>query len=245
MRLKDKVIVITGAAGSLGSALAKRFVEEGAGGLVLTDLKSPGLTALSQAVRSNDVVMEGDVTDANSLEAVVAAAVEKFGRLDVMVNNAGVLGPNGRIHNVTPEQWQKVIDVNLMGVVHGTTAAVKVMKAAGHGAIVNTASVSGLTAWSHSAPYCITKAAVIHLTKVTAIEYAADGIRANCVCPGSFHSAMFAGVPNPAIEAIDSKHPLGLGTVDALLGTYVLLASDESSWMTGSAVTVDGGYSAV
>ena len=107
-----------------------------------------------------------------------------------------------------------------------------------------TASVSGLTAWSHAAPYCATKAAVIQLAKVAAVEYARDGIRVNCVCPGTFRSGIHADLPPEALDAIAAKHPLGLGTAADLVGAYSYLASDASRWTTGSAIVVDGGYSA-
>ena len=112
------------------------------------------------------------------------------------------------------------------------------------GSIVLTASISGLTAWSHAAPYCATKAAVIQLAKVAAVEYARDGIRVNCVCPGSFRSAIHADLPDEAIDAIAARHPLGLGAADDLVGAYAYLASEASRWTTGSAMVVDGGYSA-
>ena len=112
------------------------------------------------------------------------------------------------------------------------------------GSIVLTASVAGLTAWSHAAPYCATKAAVIQLAKVAAVEYARDGIRVNCVCPGTFLSAIHADLPPEAIDAIAAKHPLGLGTAADLVGAYSYLASDASRWTTGSAIVVDGGYAA-
>jgi len=112
------------------------------------------------------------------------------------------------------------------------------------GSIVLTASVSGLTAWSHAAPYCATKAAVIQLAKVAAVEYARDGIRVNCVCPGTFRSAIHDGLPPGALDAVAERHPLGLGTAADLVGAYSYLASDAARWTTGSALVVDGGYSA-
>jgi 3-oxoacyl-[acyl-carrier protein] reductase len=112
------------------------------------------------------------------------------------------------------------------------------------GSIVLTASVAGLTAWSHAGPYCATKAAVIQLAKVAAVEYAGDGIRVNCVCPGTFLSAIHADLPSEAIEAMAERHPLGLGTADDLTGAYSYLAGDSSRWTTGSTIVVDGGYSA-
>ena len=118
------------------------------------------------------------------------------------------------------------------------------MRQQGSGSIVLTASVAGLTAWSHAAPYCATKAAVIQVAKVAAVEYARDGIRVNCVCPGTFLSAIHEGLPAEAIDAIAARHPLGLGAAEDLVGAYAFLASDASRWTTGSALVVDGGYSA-
>ena len=131
-----------------------------------------------------------------------------------------------------------------MGAVNGIRAAVPVMRAQKSGSIILTASVAGLTAWSHAAPYCATKAAVIQLAKVAAVEYARDGIRVNCVCPGTFLSGIHADLPAEAIDAIAAKHPLGLGSADDLVGAYSYLASDGSRWTTGSAIVVDGGYAA-
>ena len=118
------------------------------------------------------------------------------------------------------------------------------MRAQQSGSIVLTASVAGLTAWSHAAPYCATKAAVIQLAKVAAVEYARDGIRVNCVCPGTFRSGIHDELPPEALDAIAAKHPLGLGTAADLVGAYSYLASDAARWTTGSALVVDGGYAA-
>ncbi|MHB8510476.1 MAG: SDR family NAD(P)-dependent oxidoreductase, partial [Candidatus Dormibacteria bacterium] len=161
-----------------------------------------------------------------------------------LISNAGVLAPNGRIHNLTTEDWERAFRINVLGAVNGIRAAVPVMRTQRSGSIVLTASVAGLTAWSHAAPYCATKAAVIQLAKVGAVEYARDGIRVNCVCPGTFLSAIHADLPQDAIDAMAAKHPLGLGSADELVGAYSYLASDASRWTTGSAMVVDGGYSA-
>ena len=133
---------------------------------------------------------------------MVDLAVERFGRLDVLISNAGVLSPNGRIHNLTTEDWERAFRINVLGAVNGIRAAVAVMRPQRSGSIVLTASVSGLTAWSHAAPYCATKAAVIQLAKVAAVEYARDGIRVNCVCPGTFRSAIHDDLPPEALDAI-------------------------------------------
>ena len=171
--------------------------------------------------------------------------MERFGRLDVLVSNAGVLSPNGRIHNLTTDDWDRAIRINLMGAVNAIRAAVPVMRGQGSGSIILTASVAGLTAWSHSAPYCVTKAAVIHLAKVAAVEYARDHIRVNCVCPGTFLSAIHAELPHGG-----ARRHRGQASTRAsarptdLVGAYSYLASDASRWTTGAALVVDGGYSA-
>jgi NAD(P)-dependent dehydrogenase (short-subunit alcohol dehydrogenase family) len=131
-----------------------------------------------------------------------------------------------------------------MGVVHGMTSAIRVMRGAGGGSIINTASVAGLTAWAYAAPYCATKAAVIHLTKVAAVEYAKERIRVNCVCPGTFESGMSAKIPREAMAGLEARHPLGFGTPADLAGAFAYLAGSESRWTTGTAIVVDGGYAA-
>jgi meso-butanediol dehydrogenase / (S,S)-butanediol dehydrogenase / diacetyl reductase len=170
--------------------------------------------------------------------------VERFGRLDVMISNAGFLAPNGRIHNLTDEDWDRSFRINVLGSVHAIKAATAVMRPQQSGSIILTASVAGMTAWSHSAPYCSTKAAIIELAKVAAVEYAREGIRVNCVCPGTFRSAIHEGLPDSALDAIAARHPLGLGQARDLAGAYSYLASSDSRWTTGAALVIDGGYSA-
>jgi meso-butanediol dehydrogenase/(S,S)-butanediol dehydrogenase/diacetyl reductase len=247
-----RVIAILGAGGTLGSAISRRLAGEPGTDLVLSDLRDsalqetlsnlPGPAEPDGAGQVETVL--ADVSDFAQVEAVVKRTVELHGRLDVLISNAGILSPNGRIHNVSTADWERAFRVNVLGPVHGIRAAVPVMRAQKSGSIILTASVAGLTAWSHSAPYCVTKAGVIHLAKTAAVEYARDGIRVNCVCPGTFLSAMHEGLPAEAIEAIAVKHPLGLGAAEDLVGAYSYLASDAARWTTGSAIVVDGGYSA-
>ncbi len=242
-----RVVAITGAGGTLGAALSARFAGEPDTDVVLSDVSAPALEATLGGLPEGRGAAEtrlADVSDIAAVEAVVALAVERFGRLDVLIGNAGVLSPNGRIHNLSTDDWERAFRVNVLGAVNGIRAAVPVMRAQRSGSIILTASISGLTAWSHAAPYCATKAAVIQLAKVAAVEYARDGIRVNCVCPGTFRSAIHAGLPPEAIDAIAARHPLGLGTADDLVGAYSYLASDASRWTTGSAIVVDGGYAA-
>jgi 3-oxoacyl-[acyl-carrier protein] reductase len=242
-----RVVVITGAGGALGSALSHRFAGEPETDVVLSDLSEAALAATVADLpeqRGEVATLPADVSDLAQVEAVVNLAIERFGRLDVLVSNAGVLSPNGRIHNLTTEDWERAFRVNVLGGVNGITAAVGVMRPQKSGSIVLTASVSGLTAWSHAAPYCATKAAVIQLAKVAAVEYARDGIRVNSVCPGTFLSAIHTEVPQAALDTIAGRHPLGLGSAEELVGAYSYLASDAARWTTGTALVVDGGYSA-
>src|SRR5689334_12268362 len=239
-----RVIAITGAGGALGSAIASRLASERDTNLVISDVNQSSLDATAKALPDAVETMLANVSEFDDVDAVVQRAVDTFGRLDVLISNAGVLAPNGRIHNLTTEDWERSFRINVMGAVNGIRAAVPVMRRQHAGSIILTASVSGLTAWSHAAPYCATKAAVIQLAKVAAIEYARDGIRVNCVCPGTFLSGIHADLPPAAIDAIAAKHPLGLGDADDLAGAYSYLASDAARWTTGSALVVDGGYAA-
>jgi meso-butanediol dehydrogenase / (S,S)-butanediol dehydrogenase / diacetyl reductase len=247
MSAQRRVIVVTGAGGTLGGALSSWFAGEPDTDIVLGDVSAASLEATVSGLPERRGAVEtilADVGEIADVEAVVARAVERFGRLDVLISNAGVLAPNGRIHNLATEDWERALRINVLGAVNGIRAAVPVMRAQKSGSIILTASVAGLTAWSHAAPYCATKAAVIQLAKVAAVEYAREGIRVNCVCPGTFLSGIHADLPPVAIDAIAAKHPLGLGSAADLVGAYAYLASDASRWTTGSAIVVDGGYAA-
>lgn len=240
-------IVVLGAGGALGSAICQRLASEPDTRLVIGDISDLAMEQTVAGLPASSIVEKVcvDVSNAAQVKAAVDCAVERFGRLDVLINNAGVLNPNGRIHNLTADDWDRCIRINLMGSVNAIQAAVPAMRSQRSGSIILTASVAGLTAWSHSSPYCVTKAGVIHLAKVAAVEYARDGIRVNAVCPGSFHSAIHDGLPQEAVDAIARKHPLGLGAPEDLVGAYSYLASDASRWTTGSAMVIDGGYSAL
>jgi NAD(P)-dependent dehydrogenase (short-subunit alcohol dehydrogenase family) len=251
-----RVVVILGAGGTLGTAISRRLAREPKTDLVLSDLSEQALRETVAALPARPggaevgpeaaevITAPADVSEFAQVEAVVKQAVDRFGRLDVLISNAGVLSPNGRIHNLDTADWERAFRVNVLGPVHAIRAAVPVMRAQRSGSIILTASVAGMTAWSHSSPYCVTKAGVIQLAKVAAVEYARDHIRVNCVCPGTFLSAMHAGLPAEAVDTIAAKHPLGLGQADDLVGAYSYLAGDASRWTTGSAIVVDGGYAA-
>ena len=247
MTSERRVVAITGAGGALGAALSRQFANEPDTDLVLSDISAASVQSsvagIDVAGGSVETVL-ADVSEFAEVESVVSLAVERFGHLDVLISNAGVLAPNGRIHNLATEDWERAFRINVLGAVNGIRAAVAVMRPRRSGSIVLTASVAGLTAWSHAAPYCATKAAVIQLAKVAAVEYARDGIRVNCVCPGTFLSAIHADLPQDALDAMAERHPLGLGSASDLVGAYSYLAGDAARWTTGSALVVDGGYAA-
>ncbi|WP_019874812.1 SDR family NAD(P)-dependent oxidoreductase [Sporichthya polymorpha] len=248
MRLTGKTAVITGAAGDLGRALAQRFAAEGVAGLVLSDRDPAALDAAADAVEGAGTkvsTLVADVSDRAAVDAVVDLAAETHGRLDVMINNAGVLGPTARIHRQTATNWRRVLDVNFFGALHGVESALRVMRPQRGGVIINTASIAGLTSWAFAAPYGVSKAAVIQLTKVAAVEYAEDKVRVNCVCPGVFPSAIHAENGAEAMALMAQRHPLGLGNALDVTGAFVYLAADESRWTTGAVLTVDGGCTAL
>lgn len=246
-RLTGLRIAVTGAAGLLGRRLARAFADENCAGLLLGDLDSDGLRVVAESLSGPGCTVVDqalDVTDADAVDAFVAAAVSALGGLDVFVNTVGIVSPSARVHNVTARDLADVLAVNVTGTFNGVRAAVAHMRANGGGTIINTASVAGLTAWSHAAPYCLSKAAVIHLTKVAALEYARERIRVNCVCPGTFRSAIHDGLPESALATIADRHPVGrLADADEIVGAFVYLADPRSSFTTGTALTVDGGYS--
>jgi 3-oxoacyl-[acyl-carrier protein] reductase len=247
MTATRRVVAITGAGGSLGAAISHQLASESDTDVLLSDVSAASLDETVAGLPTTEGSVEtvlADVSDFEQVESVVARAVERFGRLDALISNAGVLSPNGRIHNLSTDDWEHAFRVNVLGAVNGIRAAVGVMRPQKSGSIVLTASVSGLTAWAYAAPYCATKAAVIQVAKVAAVEYARDGIRVNCVCPGTFRSAMHDDLPPEALDAIAERHPLGLGSATDLVGAYSYFASEASRWTTGTALVVDGGYSA-
>src|SRR6266581_2189363 len=173
-----RVIAILGAGGTLGTALTQQLAAEPDTDLVLSDLSEDALAQARDGLAASAggvATVPADVSDFAAVENVVKHAADRFGRLDVLISNAGVLSPNGRIHNLATEDWERAYRINVLGPVNGIRAAVPVMRAQRSGSIILTASVAGLTAWTHSSPYCVTKAGVNHLDKVAAEEYARDG----------------------------------------------------------------------
>jgi len=249
MRLADKVALISGGARGMGAVEAQLFAREGARVVIADLLESEG-RQVEAAVRSaggEAVFLRLDVTLEADWSNAVATALGRFGKLDVLVNNAGI-GGGGRIEDTTLEAWNRVMAVNSTGVFLGTRAVIPAMRAAGGGSIVNISSQLGLVGVDTSSPqYQASKGAVRLLTKATAIQYAKDRIRANSVHPGPIVTPMTeARRADPEYYRLAvSRIPLGrYGQPEEVAYGVLYLASDESSFVTGSELVIDGGWTA-
>ena len=232
----------------MGAVEARLFAREGAK-IVIGDIleREGGEVASEIAAGGSDAVfVRLDVTSEADWENAVGEAVSKFGKLDVLVNNAGIY-LRGFVEETEPADWDRVMEVNAKGAFLGTRAAIPAMRDSGGGSIVNIASFNSLVGTTTSAAYNASKAAVRLLTKSTAVQYAEDGIRANAIHPGPIRTAMFmSGFQDE--EAVESRRalvPLGrIGTAEDVAYGALFLASDESSYMTGSDLVIDGGWTA-
>jgi NAD(P)-dependent dehydrogenase (short-subunit alcohol dehydrogenase family) len=245
-RLQGKVALISGGARGMGAAEARLFAREGAR-VVIGDVLEPEGKAVADEIGGSAVFTRLDVTREDDWTRAVALAVERFGRLDVLVNNAGV-GAAGRIEDTTPEAWDRVMEINAKGVFLGTRAAIPAMRRGGGGSIVNISSQLGLVGMDDSSPqYTASKGAVRLLTKTTALQYAREGIRANSVHPGPIVTPMTERRrADPATyQRMLSRIPLGrYGEPEEVAYAVLYLASDESAFVTGSELVIDGGWTA-
>lgn len=241
---------MTGASKGIGKGIAIRYAQEGAA-VVLASRSMDLLEEIAAGIRNEGgkaLALYLDVTRYENIESVVAKTVESFGRLDILVNNAGISMAKPS-EELPPQDWQRALETDLSGVFYGCQCAARQMMSQGQGgSIINITSVYGLVAAPGRAAYCASKAAANMLTKVLAIEWAKKGIRVNAIAPGYFRTELVQGVIDSGmlkLDIIEKRTPLGrIGEVPELLGLAVHLACDESSFMTGSVVNVDGGWEA-
>lgn len=240
-KLAGKVAVVTGAASGIGTGIARALHGEGAR-IVAVDI-SGQQEEIAKQLGEGCIAVHADVTKSADVQAMLQAATSTFGRLDILCNNAGIDGEALPIGENTEENYDKVMAVNAKGVWLGMRYAVPIMAAAGGGSIINTASIAAMVAFPLLTPYCESKGAVLMMTKTVAAEYAKAGIRVNCICPGVTNTPLVAQMTDEIIDGVKAMTPMGRVAEPIEMGNAaVFLASDDSAFITGTALTVDGGY---
>ncbi|MFZ3083841.1 3-oxoacyl-ACP reductase FabG [Rhodoferax ferrireducens] len=244
-RLLNKVSLITGAAQGIGLATALKFAAEGAI-VIVCDIKQAGVDGAVAQCRALGATAAGfvaDVTQRATIDAMVASVKAQFGRIDVLVNNAGIT-QDARLQKMTLEQFDRVIDVNLRGVFHCAQAVADLMVAQGSGVILNASSVVGIYGNFGQTNYAATKFGVIGFTKTWSRELGPKGIRVNAVAPGFITTPMVAAMPEKVLQDLQAKVPLKrLGKPEEIANVYAFLASDEASYINGAVIEVSGGMS--
>jgi len=248
MKLQDKVAIVTGGGSGIGRGIALGYAREGAR-LVLADINLAGAQetlAQVEALGGRGLAVRTDVAVAEQIDALMAATVQAFGRIDVLVNVAGVMNAYS-VLDTTLEQWNQTLDVNLRGTFFCMQAAAKVMVKQGHGVIINTTSILGSNARPKRAAYCASKAGIIMVTKTAAMELGPQGVRVNAIAPGSIETPLVLSAPISP-EALARKIaaiPLQRRGVPAdLAGPAIFLASDDAAYVSGEVLTVDGAMTA-
>jgi 3-oxoacyl-[acyl-carrier protein] reductase len=239
-RVEGRVAVITGGARGIGKAAALRFIEEGAK-VVIWDVNEELGNQLVAELGENSFFVKVDVTDLNSTTEAASKTVEKFGGIDVLINNAGITR-DASLAKMTADQWKSVLDVNLTGVFNCTKSVMNFMIEKGYGKIINTSSIVGLYGNFGQSNYVATKSGIIGLTKVWARELGRKGICVNAVAPGFIATEMVGTIPEKVINMLVEKTPLGkLGSPVDIANAYLFLASSESDYVNGTVLSVDGG----
>lgn len=239
--LKDKVVIVTGSAQGIGKAIAQRFALEG-GRVAVFDINAAAAAETAAEIGGSAIGVSGDVANERDVERAFAEVIERFGQLDVLVNNAGIVGTDTPVKDLEESDWDRVLDVNLKGTYLCSKAAVRHMIPRKAGVIVSVASISGKEGNANMAPYSVSKAGVICFTKALAKEVLAEGIRVNCVAPALIDSPLLDGMDQERVDLLTSKIPLGrLGRPEEVAATILFLASDESTFTTGQCFDVSGG----
>jgi 3-oxoacyl-[acyl-carrier protein] reductase len=243
MRLRDKVAIITGSARGIGRATAHKFAREGAK-VVVCDVEGGGVNAVVDEIRSLGGEAVGfivDVTDRPAIDRMVQAVMERYGRIDTLVNNAGIV-EDAQFKNMSEVQFDRVIDINLKGTFNCAKAVVNVMLEQNAGVILNASSIVGLYGNFGQTNYAASKFGVIGMVKTWARELGRKGIRANAVCPGFVETPIIKSIPDKVMRAMVERVPLGrLARPEEIANTYAFLASDEASYINGAVIEVSGG----
>ncbi|MCS4541545.1 MAG: 3-oxoacyl-ACP reductase FabG [Euryarchaeota archaeon] len=242
LRLENKVAIITGSAKGIGREAALLFAEEGAK-VVVIDVDEGGSETAEEIknMGHESLFVKTDVCNKEQVQDMVKKVVERFGKIDVLINNAGIIR-DSTLLKMTEEQWDKVIDTNLKGVFNCTQAVAEVMVKQGYGKIINTSSIVALYGNFGQANYAASKAGLIGFTKTLAKELGRKGIRVNAVAPGFVLTDMVRSVPEKVLEMVKEKTPIGrLGQPKDIANVYLFLASDESDYINGAVLSVDGG----
>ncbi len=247
MRLDGKVAIVTGGASGIGAATLRRLAADGAS-VVCADINDEAGAQVVAEIGARAAYCHCDVGELPQVEAVVAFAVERFGGLDIMHNNA-IWSGGGWVHEIDPEIWQRSLQIMLTAVFYGCRAAIPEMLRRGGGAIVNTASIEAFGGEMMASPYATAKAGVVNLTRNVAVEYGRKGIRANAICPGIVETPLYGLMETFAKRSraeMEALSPLGrLLRPQEIANVVAFLVSDDASGITGAAVVIDGGTTAM
>lgn len=243
-RLAGKVAVITGAGSGMGAAFARRYIQEGAK-VIAADV-SGQQASVARELGADCIAVHADVSKSSDVQAMLNAAVERFGRLDILCNNAGIDGAMALTGDYQESDFDLIWAINGRGVFLGMRYAIPLMLECGGGSIVNTASMASMVAFRQMVAYCAAKGAVLMMTKTTAVEYAAKGIRVNAICPGVIRTGITTHIPKKYIDAVAKVTPMGrIAEAAEVAELAVFLGSNESAFITGTSVLIDGGYTAI